>query len=594
MRSSTRDFAKGKNLPPAKIAKLRAGQRVNHFPGSSLIGRKDRLAEGFNRKRREFGADTFDFHPRTFQLPDDAKLVESAVRNKKLCPLFIHKPAASSCGKGISLISTRRGINRVCKDKKKSILQSYVKNPYLINGFKFDLRLYVIVTSYDPLVVHLSEDGLVRLTTRKYTAARSKLHQRNIHLTNYSVQKKAKGYVKASGDGEAGSASKWNVKDLWGFLSERHGPEAVDTLKEQIKEVVIKTLLIPEVDICGRSHAHGVRWDSCFELFGFDILLDKKLKPWLLEVNCLPSISSSSPLDRYIKCRLCCDTFHLLGLKPIDFRAQAKKKATTSVSANPVSPRIRRRHIFELMKTDLQKDNLHEDDIALLRELYEQLVRRTATMLGLGTGSLVFANGLLTIINVVSAIVHPRRAILGLYFMGFGLLSVFAELEWKSFTEKSFPFLHHHFGRGMWYIFIGLLAMEDSSWTYMVVSCTMLATGASNIAIALNIPPEKKEAETKDAVELSGYDMSVLSEMQHSQIGNYQTKSESDIEILEQLDTSPATEIQNVAVCVENEMDSPFVGYENNQSEIQILSGIDSPIHPSDFEAVIGPAYDEI
>ena len=47
-------------------------------------------------------------------------------------------------------------------------MQKYVENPCLINGKKFDLRIYVVITSFDPLLVYVFNDGLVRICTKKY------------------------------------------------------------------------------------------------------------------------------------------------------------------------------------------------------------------------------------------------------------------------------------------------------------------------------------------------------------------------------------------------------------------------------------------
>lgn len=52
----------------------------------------------------------------------------------------------------------------------------------------------------------------------------------------------------------------------------------------------------------------------CFEILGFDIILDEKLKPWILEVNHSPSFSTDTPLDFKIKKNLITDTIKLLNL----------------------------------------------------------------------------------------------------------------------------------------------------------------------------------------------------------------------------------------------------------------------------------------
>jgi len=58
--------------------------------------------------------------------------------------------------------------------------------------------------------------------------------------------------------------------------------------------------------------------NNCYELYGFDILLDHKLKPYILECNVCPSLSSASALDKRIKYSLLSDTLNLVGFYPYD------------------------------------------------------------------------------------------------------------------------------------------------------------------------------------------------------------------------------------------------------------------------------------
>lgn len=97
----------------------------------------------------------------------------------------------------------------------------------------------------------------------------------------------------------------------------------------RIKDVLIKSLISVEPHIYNTTSRCTKHRNVCFELFGFDILLDNKLKPWLLEVNISPSLSSSSPLDKKIKTVLICDTLNLVGVYPYDRKQYEKETEMT-------------------------------------------------------------------------------------------------------------------------------------------------------------------------------------------------------------------------------------------------------------------------
>ena len=76
------------------------------------------------------------------------------------------------------------------------LASKYISNPHLINGLKYDLRVYVLVTSFNPLKVYIYNDGLVRFATEKYSNDPKLLSKKYVHLTNFSVNKKNVNFVK--------------------------------------------------------------------------------------------------------------------------------------------------------------------------------------------------------------------------------------------------------------------------------------------------------------------------------------------------------------------------------------------------------------
>jgi tubulin polyglutamylase TTLL9 len=76
-----------------------------------------------------------------------------------------------------------------------------------------------------------------------------------------------------------------------------------------IQNIIVKTLLAVQKVIINDKH--------CFELYGFDILLDASLKPWLLEINASPSMTGNTSNDVEMKMSLLDDTFLILDLEKV-------------------------------------------------------------------------------------------------------------------------------------------------------------------------------------------------------------------------------------------------------------------------------------
>ena len=75
-------------------------------------------------------------------------------------------------------------------------MQEYIPNPYLIDGLKFDLRLYVLLAGIDPLRIFLYDDGLARFATTPYKkVTKDNIKDTFMHLTNYSINKFSENFI---------------------------------------------------------------------------------------------------------------------------------------------------------------------------------------------------------------------------------------------------------------------------------------------------------------------------------------------------------------------------------------------------------------
>ncbi|KAJ3141630.1 Tubulin polyglutamylase ttll4 [Geranomyces variabilis] len=377
----------GKHFTPERFKKVLPWQKVNHFPMSFEIGRKDKLLANYHRLRAACGPEAFTYLPETYVHPRQKTALLRAFPSHAL---WIVKPPASARGQGIRVINSTAQLPK--KKKHAVIVSRYIAKPYLIGGRKFDLRLYVAVTSFEPLRIYLYRDGVVRFAGEKYSTSPKSIRNRYIHLTNYSISRRSKVSAAASAAAlapDAGNigaayllsdsrfsatASKWSLHTLEAYFAAL----GIDfsPILAQIRDLVTKTIISGHT-----SNASGVRMfsrsrTSCYELFGFDVLLDARLKPWLMEVNISPSLKASCDMDFAIKHELVVDLMNLVGFRLEDVRRCRENDSAepTIEDRRPSSWADRTRHKALGHGTRAAwLSNLTEEDIRILEEVEDEV-----------------------------------------------------------------------------------------------------------------------------------------------------------------------------------------------------------------------------
>ena len=149
--------------------------------------------------------------------------------------------------------------------------------------------------------LYLFKEGLVRFSTDRYD--NSKLGNQFSHLTNSSINKYAHG---AGAEGSQVHDNKWTISQLKAYFAS--SGYDYDSMWTKIEKIIILTCM----DLCAACPSY----ENCFELMGFDIMVDDKLKPWLLEVNSSPAMSMDGVADARVKPDLLKDTFGLIDFEP--------------------------------------------------------------------------------------------------------------------------------------------------------------------------------------------------------------------------------------------------------------------------------------
>ena len=189
-----------------------------------MIKNLKRYKKQLDKEGKTEEAIAMQFYPTTYNLPSEYSLFVEEFK-KNAGNVWIMKPISRAQGKGIFLFTKLNQISQWKNDFRWKpdqpqadpyIVSKYILRPLLIGGKKFDLRIYVLVTSYSPLTVYLYREGFGRFTHTRYSTNMDEIANNFVHLTNVAIQKTADNY-----DNKVGG--KWDLRQLKLYLMSRYG-----------------------------------------------------------------------------------------------------------------------------------------------------------------------------------------------------------------------------------------------------------------------------------------------------------------------------------------------------------------------------------
>jgi Tubulin-tyrosine ligase family len=295
-------------VPGMAFFKTLNGRLYNHLPGMDWLGHKDGLARTLSAARERLAprglGQLYDFHPRTFLLPAQHAEFQEAVVKEPL-KVWIKKPQAMSRGRGIELVLAPHKLG----PEKDMLVQEYLAEPHLIDGYKYTLRCYLLITSVDPLCAFLFDEGFCKFTSRPFSLAPE--HRSDVfrHLTNPDILRNDKTMP----------VSSRNLTHQ-GYR-ERLRQEGIDDADVflRLQRSIALALLAARESLRASLAKSGVQ-QGCYDVLGVDMTLDAKLKTWMVECNLSPSLtveaaedSQSSRDEGAVKRRLIREMMVVLG-----------------------------------------------------------------------------------------------------------------------------------------------------------------------------------------------------------------------------------------------------------------------------------------
>ncbi|XP_029171313.1 tubulin polyglutamylase TTLL6 [Nylanderia fulva] len=271
------------------LGKLRDHQKVNHFPGCGYITNKVDLSTSRGGR----------YIPAAFKIPEDRQAFLDYVKSNPT-KQFVQK---SNDHRGIRIRD-----NDDTNFTDGTFVQEFIEQPFLVDGYKFDIGVYVVITSVDPLRLYAYKgDVLFRFCPVKYYPFDPEVLDKYVvgddYLPIWNVPSLKKYYTELG----------FSMKDSFDAYVKEHGKNPYE-MWERVYDAIREVVLMKETQIREVSKRFG-NGRNFFELVRFDLALDEDLNVYMMEANMSPNLSSAHyPPNQLLYEQVIFNTFALIGI----------------------------------------------------------------------------------------------------------------------------------------------------------------------------------------------------------------------------------------------------------------------------------------
>ena len=163
--------------------------------------------------------------------------------------------------------------------------------------------------------MYVFNEGIARISSELFTLDISKLKNPYIHLTNTSINKKNLNYKRVT-DPSKDDGNDWTLTVLKKYIKKKHNINFDKIILPKINDIIVKVFLTVLESADKKDKERYIQPGTIYQIFGFDILLDTKFKPWLLEVNYGPDMNSIDNFDLILKSKVITDLYNIVGIIP--------------------------------------------------------------------------------------------------------------------------------------------------------------------------------------------------------------------------------------------------------------------------------------